>query len=80
MKSKKIELFGGIEAGGTKFVCAVGNSLGEILERENFPTTAPKEIMQRVNDYLAKLDAKYHFSALIIYLQYGNRPQQIQMR
>ncbi len=36
-------LFGGIEAGGTKFVCAVGNGSGDIHEEVRFPTTTPEE-------------------------------------
>ena len=31
-------LVGGIEAGGTKFVCAIGSGPGAILARERFPT------------------------------------------
>ncbi|MGL9970522.1 hypothetical protein IGI80_001427 [Enterococcus sp. DIV1420a] len=30
------KLFGGIEAGGAKFVCSVGNSALEIIERVNY--------------------------------------------
>lgn len=41
-------LFAGIEAGGTKFVCAIGNEKGEILEKESFPTTKPDETMAKV--------------------------------
>jgi len=35
--------FGGIEAGGTKFVCAVGDEDGNIIERIQIPTTKPTE-------------------------------------
>ncbi|MFC4710920.1 fructokinase ScrK [Enterococcus eurekensis] len=41
-------LYGSIEAGGTKFVCAVGNEKLEILERVSFPTTTPEETMPQV--------------------------------
>lgn len=34
-------LIGAIEAGGTKFVCAIGNEKGEIIERISFPTESP---------------------------------------
>lgn len=60
----KSQIFAGIEAGGTKFVCAVGNSSGEILERENFPTTTPKETMNRVFEFLTMMDEKYKLSAI----------------
>jgi fructokinase len=44
-------LFGSIEAGGTKFVCAVGNDQGQIIKRVSFPTTTPSETMQQVFDF-----------------------------
>jgi fructokinase len=34
--------FGGIEAGGTKFVCMIGNGPGDTLAEATFPTTTPK--------------------------------------
>lgn len=40
--------FGAIEAGGTKFVCGIGNEFGEVLERVSFPTTTPEETMEKV--------------------------------
>lgn len=36
-------LYGGIEAGGTKFVCAVGSAEGDIVAETRFPTTTPKQ-------------------------------------
>jgi len=39
--------FGGIEAGGTKFVCAVGNGPHD-LETAEFPTTAPAQTLEQV--------------------------------
>ena len=41
------QLFGGIEAGGTKFVCAVGTLEGKILAELRFPTTLPDETLTR---------------------------------
>src|SRR5260370_38327050 len=37
---------GGIEAGGTKFVCAIGSDPGD-LESIEFPTTTPEETIGR---------------------------------
>ena len=34
-------LYGAIEAGGTKFVCAVGTEDGIIVEQISFPTSTP---------------------------------------
>ena len=39
--------YGGIEAGGTKWVCAVADLPGELLTTETFPTTAPEETVRR---------------------------------
>ena len=44
-------LYGSIEAGGTKFVCAIGNKKLEILERVSYPTTTPAETMALVIDF-----------------------------
>ena len=39
---------GAIEAGGTKFICAIGDDLGNVLERIVIPTTTPEETMEKV--------------------------------
>ncbi|HID52333.1 MAG TPA: ROK family protein [Anaerolineae bacterium] len=41
------KLFGGIEAGGTKFVCAVGTGPDDIRAEARFPTTTPAETIGR---------------------------------
>ncbi len=38
-------LYGALEAGGTKMVCAVGDEQGNILERVSLPTRTPEETM-----------------------------------
>lgn len=40
--------FGAVEAGGTKFVCAVGNSNGTICSEERFATTDPTTTLARL--------------------------------
>ncbi|RMH54869.1 MAG: ROK family protein, partial [Bacteroidetes bacterium] len=40
-------LFGGIEAGGTKFVCAVGTGPDDLRALTSFPTTTPGETLER---------------------------------
>ena len=42
------DLFGGIEAGGTKFVCAVGSSPDNLMAEIRFPTTTPEETLPSV--------------------------------
>ena len=44
-------LYGGIEAGGTKFVCGTGNEHGELLAKTRFPTTSPDETINRSIDF-----------------------------
>lgn len=44
-------LFGGVEAGGTKFVCAVGGPTLELHARTSFPTTTPSETLERTIDF-----------------------------
>jgi len=46
-------LYGGIEGGGTKFVCALGNENGELLETARFPTTTPGETISRAIEFFA---------------------------
>lgn len=42
---------GAIEAGGTKFVCGIGNEQGEIEERISFPTEQPEQTLDNVIAY-----------------------------
>ncbi|HYL72625.1 MAG TPA: ROK family protein [Bryobacteraceae bacterium] len=44
--------YGGIEAGGTKFVCGVGSGPGD-LDQAEFPNTTPEETIARAVDFLA---------------------------
>ncbi|EKN64148.1 ROK family protein [Neobacillus bataviensis LMG 21833] len=51
-------MLGAIEAGGTKFVCAVGDAKGTIQERIQIPTTVPEETMPRVVEFFKKYDVE----------------------
>lgn len=44
-------LYGGIEAGGTKFVCLVGSDPGTIVASVRVLTTSPEETLGRVIDF-----------------------------
>lgn len=46
-----MHLYGGIEAGGTKFVCATGDRLGNLITRSEFPTTTPAETIGRALEF-----------------------------
>src|SRR5205085_12652132 len=43
--------FGGIEAGGTKWVCATGSGPDDIQELITFPTTRPEETIGRATEF-----------------------------
>jgi fructokinase len=51
-------MLGAIEAGGTKFVCAVGDELGTIFDRIQIPTTVPEETMPKVIEFFKKYPVK----------------------
>lgn len=47
------ELLGGIEAGGTKFVCVAGTGPDDIIDRRRFDTRTPAEVIPDVLDFFA---------------------------
>ncbi|MDA8353515.1 MAG: ROK family protein [Firmicutes bacterium] len=49
-------LYGGIEAGGTKFICAVGDENGKLVERIQIPTTVPADTMEKVIHFFRDFD------------------------
>jgi len=54
------KLYGGMEGGGTKFVCAVGSGKDEIVEEVRFPTTTPGETLGQAIAFFQK----YNVSAI----------------
>jgi fructokinase len=46
-----MSLFGAIEAGGTKFVCAVGTGPEDLRAQARFPTTTPDETLGRCIEF-----------------------------
>lgn len=48
------ELYGGIEAGGTKFVCVVGTGPGEIVDRSRIDTTDPTATLGECLEFFAR--------------------------
>ncbi len=51
-------LYGGIEAGGTKFVCVVGTGPDDIRARTRFPTTTPEETLSQAVDFFRPFAAE----------------------
>jgi fructokinase len=52
-------LFGGIEGGGTKFVCAVGTSPQDIRREARFSTTTPAETLQQVIHFFQQAEREF---------------------
>ncbi len=47
-------LYGAVEAGGTKFVCAVGTGPDDLCAEVRFPTTAPAETIGRMISFFSE--------------------------
>ena len=56
--------YGGIEAGGTKFVCAVGSNPNEILALAQFPTTTPKDTLNQAIEFFEEQNKKAEIAAI----------------
>jgi fructokinase len=53
------ELVGGIEAGGTKFVCAVGTGPDDLRAETRFPTTQPGETIGRAIAFFRQCQERF---------------------
>lgn len=56
--------FGAVEAGGTKFICAIGNDRGEILAQERFPTADPNSTLATTHAFLRRGHSLGEFAAI----------------
>ena len=52
MKNQPKNYYVGIEAGGTKFVCAIASDPENIVAETSFPTTNPEETMKNVHEFI----------------------------
>jgi fructokinase len=57
-------MLGGIEAGGTKFVCAVGTSPQDLRARIELPTTSPDETISRVLEFFQEQSRQEPLAAI----------------
>lgn len=62
---------GGIEAGGTKFVCAVGTGPEDIRAEVRFPTTRPDETIAHAIAFFREQEARYGPPAAIGIASFG---------
>jgi fructokinase len=59
-----MSLFGGIECGGSSFVCAIGAGPGDIVAETAFPTTTPAETLARAVEFFRSEKAQHAISAV----------------
>jgi len=64
-------LYAGIEAGGTKFICAVGSAPERILAQTTFPTTDPSESIQKALDFFSQVQGDHGSVAAIGVASFG---------
>ncbi len=64
-------LFGGIEAGGTKFVCAIGSGPEDIRAQVRFPTTTPQETLPRAIEFFRDAQSQHGRLAAIGIASFG---------
>lgn len=62
---------GGIEAGGTKIVCAVGTGPDDIRAEARFPTTTPDETIERAVAFFTEQERRYGRPAAIGIASFG---------
>lgn len=60
----KNTVYGGIEAGGAKFICAIGNSPDDLPAEARFPTTSPGETMGRVISFFREQQKQNRLTAI----------------
>jgi fructokinase len=59
-----MSLYGGIEAGGTKFVCAVGSGPDDIRAEIRFPTSTPADALGQSITFFREQQAKYPLTSI----------------
>lgn len=65
MVSLTDEFVGGIEAGGTKFVCAIGTGPNDVQAESRFPTTDPEETIGRAVSFFRDHEKQFGRPAAI---------------
>jgi fructokinase len=57
-------IWGGIEAGGTKHICAIGTGPDHIVDQVRIPTTSPKETLHHVVQFFRERQRTWHVAAI----------------
>lgn len=58
------KVYGGIEAGGTKFICAAGTGPEDLIETVRIDTTSPAETMARVTEFFQPHNARKRLQSI----------------
>ena len=66
-----VNLIGGIEAGGTKFVCLVGSGPDDIRAETRFPTTTPTETLGKMLDFFRTQEMQHGKLAAVGIASFG---------
>jgi len=61
---KNSQLYGGVEAGGTKFVCVVASGPNRIVDEVRFPTTTPEETLRKTIQFFQPFISSGQISAI----------------
>jgi fructokinase len=59
MQELERQWIGGLEAGGTKIVCAVGDAEGNVIHEERFPTETPERTLPEVIAFFKKSEQEF---------------------
>ena len=54
-----MELYGAVEAGGTKFICGVGNERGNLIAEQRIETRSPEETLPQVVHFFYEQSQKH---------------------
>ena len=54
IENKPQKLYGALEAGGTKMVCAILDEYGNIIDEKNIPTTTPDETASKLLNFFSQ--------------------------
>ena len=64
-------LLGGVEAGGTKFICGVADVGGRIIDQIRIPTTTPEETLNAVAAFFVEAQARHGKLAALAIVSFG---------
>jgi fructokinase len=61
---KRKAVYGGVEAGGTKFVCMLGTNPGDIIDERVIPTESPEKTLAAAAEFFLEPRPQVHLTAV----------------